>query len=98
MTIPVRLREEAGRDLAEAATWYEMQRPGLGQEFLDEAARAIRAIGEHPLGYPVMWRRTHRALIHRFPFGVYYRVADNAVLVIAVLHGSRHPRYWKRRP
>ena len=35
MNFPVRLREEAELDLAEAATWYESQRSGLGNEFLD---------------------------------------------------------------
>jgi hypothetical protein len=35
MTLFVRLREEADRDLAAAATWYEHQRVGLGHEFLD---------------------------------------------------------------
>lgn len=95
---PVRLREEADQDLAEAATWYEMHRQGLGQEFLDEAARAIRAIGESPLRYPLMWRQTHRALMRRFPFSIYFRVSAGAVVVVAILHGSRHPRNWRRRP
>lgn len=95
---PVRLREEADQDLAEAATWYEMHRLGLGQEFLDEATRTIHAISENPLRYPVMWRQTHRALMRRFPFGIYFRVSGDLVLIVAVLHGSRHPRYWRKRP
>ena len=33
MKATVRLREEAGRDLAAAASWYEQQREGLGHEF-----------------------------------------------------------------
>ncbi len=32
----VRLREEADRDLSGAVSWYERQRTGLGQEFLDK--------------------------------------------------------------
>lgn len=41
----VRLREEADRDLASAAAWYEQQREGLGHEFLDEALAAFQRIG-----------------------------------------------------
>ena len=37
MTVEVRLRPEAEQDLSDAATWYEEQRPGLGQRFLDGA-------------------------------------------------------------
>ena len=43
MTRTVRLRDEAERDLTEAAFWYQQQQPGLGQEFLDEASRSLRA-------------------------------------------------------
>ena len=31
------------------------------------------------------------------PFAVFYRVEDDSILVIAVMHGSRHPRRWKER-
>ena len=43
MTLEVRLRPEAEQDLADAATWYEEQRQGLGHEFLDE----VLTIYEH---------------------------------------------------
>lgn len=32
MTLEVRLRPEAGQDLADAAAWYEDQRQGLGHK------------------------------------------------------------------
>jgi plasmid stabilization system protein ParE len=70
----VRLREEADRDLALAASWYEQQREGLGHEFLDGALAAFQRIGEEPLTYPVVHRNTRRALMTRFPFGIYFRV------------------------
>jgi len=28
---------------------------------------------------------------------LYYRITDEAVEVLAVLHGSRHPRVWRSR-
>jgi hypothetical protein len=43
----VRLREEAERDLAAAASWYEQQREGLGHTFLDEAVSTFRLVAEH---------------------------------------------------
>jgi hypothetical protein len=67
----VRLREEADDDLAVAASWYEQQRTGLGHEFLDEALSAFQLIAEQPLLYPIMHRNTRRALMPRFPFGIY---------------------------
>lgn len=93
----LRLREEADRDLAAAAAWYEQQRAGLGHEFLDEVLVAFRLIEEQSLSYPIVHRATRRALMTRFPFGIYFRVARSQIVVLAVIHGSRHPTRWQSR-
>ncbi len=97
MTVAVRLRPEAEQDLADAAAWYEEQLPGLANRFLDEALNTFSAIAEAPLKYPILHRDTRRTLIHRFPFGVFFRVESTAIMVLAVMHGSRNPRRWKAR-
>jgi plasmid stabilization system protein ParE len=97
MNYEVRLREEADRDLTEAALWYELHGSGLGFQFLDEVLRVLATIAEHPLIYPVVWRETRRALMHRFPLGIYFRRRGSMIVVIAVMHGSRHPRNWMGR-
>lgn len=97
MTQNVRLRPEAEQDLLEAAFWYEEQRPGIGVQFLDEVLTIFSGIAEAPLMYPTVHRDTRRALMRRFPFGVYYRVENAAIVVVAVMHGSRDPRRWKKR-
>jgi plasmid stabilization system protein ParE len=33
----------------------------------------------------------------RFPFGIYFRVEQSQIIVVAVIHGSRHPRRWQSR-
>lgn len=97
MTLTVRLREEAERDLYSAASWYEQQRSGLGHEFLDEILSALQVIPEQPLMYPVVHRNTRRALISRFPFGIYFRVEQSCIVVLAIMHASRHPHRWQER-
>jgi toxin ParE1/3/4 len=97
MTFDVRLRPEAEQDLAEQARWYEDQVSGLGDRFLDEVLAAFSSIAESPLLYPTVYRNTRRVLIHRFPFGIYYKIEDATIVVLAVMHGSRDPRRWKVR-
>ena len=58
----------------------------------------FEAISERPALYPMVHRQTRRALMHRFPFGIYYRVETALLVVVAVMHGSRHPRRWQSRP
>lgn len=91
MSLEVRLRKEAEQDIEEAARWYERQRETLGRQFLDEVLRMLQSIAEQPTLYPVVHRDIRRALIRRFPFGIYYRIREGSLLVVAVMHGSRHP-------
>ena len=97
MSLRVYIRPEAETDVEEAAIWYEEQRPGLGDEFLDELRSIFNTMSETPAIYPVVHRNTRRALIRRFPFGVYFRIEDEQVIVFAIFHGSRHPRRWRQR-
>jgi len=38
-----------------------------------------------------------RVLMQRFPFSVYYEVANDHIRVVAVAHQHRKPGYWKKR-
>jgi len=97
VSLKVHLRPEAEADIEDAAIWYERQRKGLGQNFLDDVLIALDTISENSNIYPVLHRQTRRAVVHRFPFGIFYRVEEGSVVVLAVMHGSRHPRRWKKR-
>ena len=96
MSLPVHIRPEAEADLEDAAAWYERQREGLGQDFLDESQRTFDHISENPRLYPMLHRETRRAVVRRFPFGVFYKVEEASIVVVAVMHASRHPKQWKQ--
>jgi plasmid stabilization system protein ParE len=93
----LRLRDEAVADLDEAAQWYESQQPGLGGAFLDGVTEAFQRLIDRPLAYPVIYRKTRRALLRRFPFAIFYSIEGSTILIVAILHGSRHPRRWRQR-
>jgi plasmid stabilization system protein ParE len=95
---PIYVRPEARDDIDQASAWYERQRPGLGGDFLDEVLDALDRIACNPELYPVVHRHTRRSVVHRFPFGIFYCIEDDAIVVVAVMHGSRNPRSWQQRP
>jgi hypothetical protein len=39
----------------------------------------------------------HRALLHTFPYAVYFQTSDEIVVVLAVLHLRRDPKVWRGR-
>ncbi len=97
MSLPVVLRPEAQADLQEARTWYEQQRPGLGDAFVEAADEMFMRIREMPELHAVVLRDVRRGKLRRFPYVAYYRVLTNRIEVLAILHGSRDPKVWKDR-
>ena len=84
-------------EVAAAFEWYEKERAGLGHEFLDELRATYDRVADGPLKYQHLRSGIRRALVRRFPYGVYFAVDDDVIVVLAVLHASRDPAEWQRR-
>ena len=95
--MPIVVRPAAAADIDEAFLWYERQRPGLGDEFLAAVQSTRDGIAAHPAMYPVLHRNTRRALVRRFPYGIFYRVYADVIVVVACMHARRDPTRWKSR-
>jgi toxin ParE1/3/4 len=63
----------------------------------DQIEAAVKDIGLNPERWPVIRFTVRRRLIHRFPFGLLYRIDPDEVIVLAVMHLHRHPDYWLNR-
>ena len=88
---------EAEVEIFEAALRYEREKPGLGFRFEADLGRAFTRLAENPLQFPEIEMEAPRALLRRFPYGVFFTVAAADVTVLAVLHLHRHPDTWKDR-
>lgn len=94
---PPLFRPAAAADLEEASLWYEAQRLGLGREFLDAAEDATKRAMAAPKGYALVYKDRRRVLLARFPYSLVYRLIDEQVVVVAVVHAKRNPRVWRPR-
>jgi plasmid stabilization system protein ParE len=102
VTKPLLIEAEASRELEDAARWYEEQRPGLGERFLDEVAVALERIVLFPAaGFPVPYvspeLAARRSPVMRFPYHVVYLDTPDAIRILAVAHDRRRPGYWLGR-
>jgi plasmid stabilization system protein ParE len=87
----------AQRELDDAVAWYNEQAAGLGQEFLDELDRVVRRAVTFPMSCPEIEPGVRRCLLARFPYGLIYGVDGETLVVVAVAHLHREPRYWVDR-
>ncbi len=91
------LRPAAAADVEEAFSWYERQRPGFGEQFLESVNAGLREIATSPLRQAIIFRDTRRVLLKRFPYAVFYRVYPGVIVVVACMHGRRAPLRWRER-
>jgi plasmid stabilization system protein ParE len=97
VTLRVRFTPEAEADLVEAFTWYDEAQIGLGNRFLDAVDEEVHRIADWPESSPAVHGSVRRALVRRFPYGLFYVVDAEEVVVLGVFHARRDPRAWQRR-
>lgn len=91
------IRPQAQADIEAAATWYEQQQTGLGLRFIDAVDHVLGRVREAPLQFPCIATEIRRALVHTFPYAIYFRLTEERIVVLAVLHLRRDPRTWRER-
>jgi len=94
---PVIISPEAEADLADAYQWYEQRVEGLGDEFLLCVEACIRSVARSPKIYQKVHKNIRRALVRRFPYGVFFIEEVNHIRVVAVFHAHRNPVIWRDR-
>ena len=102
MSKPLLTEPEADRELEDAALWYEEQRRGLGQAFLEAVDATLERISLLPkAGAPVQYVPSdlpaRRTPVEHFPFHVVYLEIPSAIRILAIAHNRRWPGYWLGR-
>jgi len=91
------VRPEAQTDIGEAARWYEDREIGLGLRFLRAIRTSLQHITDNPLMFPIIEADLRRALLHKFPYSIYFVNEPEVIAIVAVLHQHRRPGTWKFR-
>lgn len=90
MSLSVKFRKGAERDLVAAQLWYDRQEPGLGSRFREYVDEAVGRVRIAPDRYPYANHRFRRILVRRpFPYTLYYAIEPDRIVVVACLHEKR---------
>lgn len=91
------IQSSALADLADGFDFYEEIEPGLGAYFLDSLYSDIDSLQLYAGIHIIHFGKYHRLLSKRFPYGIYYQMEEDTVLVRAVLDLRRDPEWIRRR-
>ena len=87
----------AETELAEATEYYDQQQPGLGQDFLDAVRRTEAAIQQNPELWAFHEKPLRGRRVQPFSYKLLYREFPDRIQIVAVMHFSRLPGYWRDR-
>lgn len=90
---PIAFHPDVEIDIQGSYGWYETELQGLGLQFISELEHGFDAISYAPSTWVTFEHGFRRYILARFPFSIIYK--ENFIL--AVMHNSRNPEYWKER-
>jgi len=82
-------------DIIEAYEWYELNKKGLGEDFINTIHNTIKQITTHPHTFSSKLNPNYReAVVKKFPFVIVYKVNDikKDVFIASIHHAKKHPR------
>ena len=88
---------QALEDYQQAVNWYAPRGTTLAESFMQAVEGRDLRIAENPARWRVIEEDVHRCLTRVFPFGILYTIESDYVLIVAVMHCSREPGYWRHR-
>jgi toxin ParE1/3/4 len=94
--VRIRFIPEAEADVMDAYGWYNERGQGIADEFRRSVDGCLAAIARHPSAFPIVHRELRRALLRRFPYGIFYLVEGAEVVVFGCMHAARDPKAWQR--
>ena len=88
---------EADSDLLAAMNYYNNQMDNLGLDFIDEVDKSIDLIQKSPTRWPIVEENFRKYILQKFPFIIYYVDDLEEIIILAIVHQSRKPGFWKNR-
>ena len=91
MAYKIEIRPLATIEIFEAYDWYELQREGLGFEFLMELEIFYTTLQRNPDTYSYYQKPVRQGTLDRFPYTVVYETFDDVIVIYSVFMYRQDP-------
>lgn len=97
MALPVEFDPRATSEVRRAQSWYTRRSVAVAVRFAAALDAALNQASQMPQTCSPHLRGTRIVRARRFPYWVVFIEEPHRVFVVAVMHASRRPGYWRRR-
>ncbi len=85
-------------DFKNAIAWYDEISPDIGDKFENSFYHTEKRLLQNPLAFSFIKRTKYkRVLLKNFPYKMAYKIENNIIYVIALIHTARSNRFIKKR-
>ena len=92
------IRPAAEHEYDEAADWYKNEDPSVRDGFVMSVDATISKMIKAPLMFPVVGKtKVRRAIVHGFPYSIFFMLVRNHIVILSIFHNSRNPMIWRNR-
>jgi len=91
MSYSIFLEPKALVEMQEGFIWYEKQKDGLGDEFIEEIESCYRKLIDNPQRFSYINAIYRRIKTNRFPYVLVYEIDGNVIVIISIRHTKRQP-------
>lgn len=92
MKYVLEIKEEAVIDIQKAYDYYEENRAGLGERFLNTLDYYFERIQKQPQHYQIRRKTYREAFVKDFPYLIIYEIIEANVIVYAVFNTYLDPK------
>lgn len=97
MSFVVRFTVDSKIDVDDAVDWYRRKNPALGTRFARAVDNTLDSIETMPTSFAKVDEFVRVAKVRKFPYGIYFELDGDEVLIFCVCHLSRDSKFWKSR-
>ena len=92
-----RFHPDAIAEYEGAARYYADRKAALELRSIECVESAVRSVADAPTRWALFEDDVRRCLVHVFPYAVLYTIEADYILILAIMHCSREPGYWRGR-
>jgi toxin ParE1/3/4 len=99
MTYSIFYFDEVEMDIKEARSWYRSIDEKLENRFIQAIENTIKKLQEWSKAYAIRYKNVRIVQPPIFPYSIHFYIDDveNRIVIIAVVHGKRHPNIAEKR-
>lgn len=97
MTLGLEYSAEARAEVRDAIRWLAERNPDAAERFRLKLGETIGRMTRTPGQFPKVDDRHRVAIVPKSRYQVIFRVEGEVAVIVAVMHGSREPGYWRGR-